>query len=124
MRTRMWWIGGRGNVLKRSDKPAKYIGFYQDKAVRAIGMLEKVVRVDRGKKGLRVIEGGPLTAQQEARIEKAMDAAPNHGWNIERGCYFFLAGHVEPTLFRNETKYPLWNRRERAYVQGEIGTRA
>lgn len=96
---------------KRSHRPAKYIGLYKDKAVRAIGLLEKVVRVDRTTNGLHIIEGGPLTKEQQTRIGKAIDSAPAHGWKITRGCYFFLAGSLEPTLFRKQTKYPLWNRR-------------
>lgn len=96
---------------KRSHRPAKYIGFYKDKAVQAIGTMEKVVRVDRGKDGLKVLDGGVLTAEQQVRIESAMNRAPEHGWDITHGCYFFLAGHVEKTLFRKQTKYPLWNRR-------------
>lgn len=96
---------------KRSHRPAKYIGFYKDKAVQAIGTLEKVVRVDRNNNVLKIIEGGPLTTDQEQRIGKAMDAASKYGWDITRGCYFFLAGKVEPTQFRKQTKFPLWNRR-------------
>lgn len=96
---------------KRAHRPAKYIGFYKDKAVQAIGVLKAVVRVDRIKSGLHVIGGGALTEDQEARVGKAMDRAPNHGWNITHGCYFFLAADVEVTLFRKQSKYPLWNRR-------------
>jgi len=96
---------------KRSHRPAKYIGFYKDKAVRAIGTLDKIVRVDRSGKELNVLEGGPLTVEQEERIQKAMDAASKYGWDITHGCYFFLAGKVEPTLFRKQTKFPMWNRR-------------
>lgn len=96
---------------RRSHRPAKYIGFYKDKAVQAIGLLEKVVRVDRGKEGLILHEGGPLTDDQASRIEKAMDLAPTHGWDINHGCYFFLAGAVEETVFRKDTKYPLRGRR-------------
>lgn len=96
---------------KQSHRPAKYIGFYKDKAVQAIGVLEKVVRVDRSKGGLQVISGGGITNDEAARIEKAMDHAHVYGWNITHGCYFFLAGDVEPTMYRKETKYPLRNRR-------------
>lgn len=96
---------------RRSQRPAKYIGFYKDKAVQAIGVLESVVRVDRDKSGLRVAGAGKLTENQKSRIDEAMDRAPSHGWNITHGCYFFLAGEVLPTLFRKQTKYPLWNRR-------------
>ncbi|NUQ77799.1 MAG: hypothetical protein HUU21_30045 [Polyangiaceae bacterium] len=96
---------------KQSHRPAKYIGFYKDKAIQAIGVLEKVVRVDRTKGGLQLISGGPLTADEKNRIGKAMDHAHVYGWDITRGCYFFLAGDVEPTMYRKHTKYPLRNRR-------------
>jgi hypothetical protein len=88
---------------------AKYIGFYKDKAVQAIGTLQKVVRVDRTAEG--ELHGDPLTPDERTRVEKAMASAQAHGWDISRGCHFFLAGRVERTLFRKQTKYPLWNRR-------------
>ncbi|MFO0760894.1 MAG: hypothetical protein U0359_30740 [Byssovorax sp.] len=96
---------------KQSHRPAKYIGFYKDKAVQAIGVLEKVVRVDRTKSGLRVISGGALTHDEEERIGKAMDNAHVYGWDITHGCYFFLAGELARTMYRKQTKYPLRNRR-------------
>jgi len=96
---------------KRLHRSAKFIGFYKDKAVQAIGNLVHVARVDRGVNGLNVIEGGPLTADQKDRINKAMNSAHQYGWDITHGCYFFLAEQVEPTLFRKQTKYPMWNRR-------------
>lgn len=97
---------------KKSHRPAKYIGFYKDKAVQAIGVLEKVVRVDRTKTGVfQVIGGGVLTDDEKERIGKAMDHAHVYGWDITHGCYFFLAGDVVKTMYRKHTKYPLRNRR-------------
>lgn len=96
---------------KKSHRPAKYIGFYKDKAVQAIGILEKVVRVDRTKSGLQVIDGGALTDDEKDRIGRAMEHAHVYGWNITHGCYFFLAGDVVQTMYRKQTKYPLRNRR-------------
>lgn len=96
---------------KKSHRPAKYIGFYQDKAVRAIGLLERVVRAELEGQTIKITEGADATQDQKARIHEAMRRAPTHGWNIERGHYFFLAGDVEATSFSKETKYPLWNRR-------------
>ena len=96
---------------KKSHRPAKYIGFYQDKAVCAIGLLSRVVRADLLGKSLKIKEGSEATDDQKARIREAMRRAPEHGWDIERDHYFFLAEDVEKTSFRKATKYPLWNRR-------------
>jgi hypothetical protein len=95
----------------RSHRPAKYIGFYDNKAVRAIGVLEKVVHVERTESGLHAVEGGALTQEQQTRIDGSMDSASKRGWDITHGHFFFLAGAVELTLFQKQTKYPLWSRR-------------
>jgi hypothetical protein len=96
---------------KKSHRPAKYIGFYHDKAVRAIGLLSCIVRADLVGKTLKITEGPAVTAEHEARIKDAMNRAPSRGWNITRDHYFFIASEVERTKFRKTTKYPLWNRR-------------
>jgi len=98
---------------KRMHQPANYIGFYKDKAVQAIGVLEKVVYVDRTKKGLQVIGKGALTQEEKTRIEGSMDSAKrNRNWDIRRGQCFFLAGPVEKTLFKKTTRYPLRGNRK------------
>ena len=76
-----------------------------------LGVVESVGRVVRAKSRPRGAGAGKLTENQKSRIDEAMDRAPSHGWNITHGCYFFLAGEVLPTLFRKQTKYPLWNDR-------------
>jgi hypothetical protein len=62
---------------------AKYIGFYKDKAVQAIGTLQKVVRVDRTAEG--ELHGDLLTPDERTRVEKAMASAQAHGWDIHCG---------------------------------------
>jgi hypothetical protein len=75
---------------KRPGRSAKYIGFYSEKAVRGIGILSKVARVERIKGELRVVEGPALSSRELARVAEAMDSAVVYGWNIDQGGYFFL----------------------------------
>jgi hypothetical protein len=89
----------------RMRREAKYIGFYKDKAVRAIGVLENKVFVNRTKKGLQIIGRGALTPDEEQRIEKSMDSAMANRklrWDITHHQCFFLAGRVEETLFKKQ----------------------
>jgi hypothetical protein len=84
-------------------RAAKYIGFYQNMAVRVIGVLEKAVFVNRTKNGLHVIGGGALTPEEEKRINGSMDSAKrNRDWNVTCDQCFFLASSVEETLFKKE----------------------
>jgi hypothetical protein len=92
----------------RPNPQPKYIGFYADKAVRAIGVLEKLAFVDRKENAVRILDGDALTSEEQARIEKSMDSASKRDWNINTDHWFFLAGHVEETIFRKDTKYPMW----------------
>lgn len=87
----------------------KFIGFYADKAVQAIGVLEKVVRVDRTANGLHIVGSHDLTLtpKEQTRIARSMDNASKRGWDITSKHYFFLAGRVEQTLFQKKTKFPL-----------------
>jgi hypothetical protein len=96
---------------KRPGRSAKYIGFYSEKAVRGIGILSKVARVERIKGELRVVEGPALSSRELARVAEAMDSAVVYGWNIDQGGYFFLTDEIQSTMFVKETKYPLWSRR-------------
>jgi hypothetical protein len=97
---------------KRMQQPANYIGFYKDKAVQAIGVLEKRVYVDRTRNGLQVIGEGALTREEKTRIEGSMESAMDRHWDIRRGQCFFLAGSVETTLFKKTTRYPLRGNRK------------
>jgi hypothetical protein len=84
-------------------RAAKYMGFYQNMAVRVIGVIEKAVFVDRTENGLQVIGGGALTPEEEKIINGSMDAAKrNRNWDVTRGHCFFLASSVEETLFKKE----------------------
>jgi hypothetical protein len=96
---------------KKPSRSAQYIGFYSDKAVRALGTLSTVARVDRIDGKLRIVEGPALSDDELERVARAMDSAVAHGWKIDQGCYFFLASELLPTQFRKHSKGPLWGRR-------------
>lgn len=86
----------------------KFIGFYADKAVQAIGLLEKVIMVDRTEDRRLIVKSDNLTLTQEEEtgIARSMDNASERGWDITSGHYFFLASRVERTLFQKKTKFP------------------
>lgn len=97
--------------LKRPGRAAKYIGFYSDKVVTAIGRLGKVVRIDRVDGAFRIADDQPMTADELSRVGRAMNSADRHGWQIESNHYFFFAEELQPTAYSKQTKYPLRGRR-------------
>jgi len=91
----------------------QYLGLYNNKSVRAIGKLTKVVlaNVDMETKQFTKIESrkGELpTEQEKQQILAIMDKARiENGWNVFNNHQFFIVDEFIPTNFKKITKYPI-----------------
>lgn len=110
--------------VERSFSRHQYIGLYKGKAVRAIGRLTKVVRVDfdvdtdtfksvdvrdnfnQPNKMLRLTDAEILALKSIIKVAKE-----RHGWDIHTDHQFFFVEKFYPTFFAKSTKYPLQHTR-------------
>jgi hypothetical protein len=84
-------------------RKAKYLGFYADKAVQAIGRIAKIVTcdVDLDTDNVLVKDSGtPLVTDEEQRIINAAKNARKHGWNLSTAHKFYLCDDLCKTNFR------------------------
>jgi len=90
-----------------------YIGLYRNKSIRAIGKLIKVVHVDYDPQKNSfiksdVVEGEPLTTQEEIKLVQIMDSAKKaNGWDIYLDHQFFFVEQFYETDYKKVTKYPI-----------------
>ena len=97
----------------RGYSPHQYIGLYKDKAIKGVGVLQKVIfaDVDPSTKAflkLEAREGDMPTEEEKARILVIMDEAwDDNGWNIYKDHQFFLVDKFFPTNYKKTTLYPL-----------------
>lgn len=85
----------------RGFQKHRYVGLYSNKAIRAIGKLENVVCADLVGGKLSVKRStSAVTPEQEARIMKAIELAPGHGYDIRADHRFFLVEQFVRTDFR------------------------
>jgi hypothetical protein len=91
----------------RGYRTHQYVGIYYDKSIRYIGRLDRSVVVHRIDGDLVVQEedAKALTADEKHRIQSAMDAATEHGYEIETGHEFFLVDEFHETDFEKASKY-------------------
>lgn len=91
----------------------KYIGLYWDKAIRAIGEIELVVRADINDGVIKPLsQDVKLTNEQQNRILKiTTSAVKTNGWDISRDHTFFLVHKFHATEFRKTTPGPSWGSR-------------
>jgi hypothetical protein len=87
----------------RRHQPVAFFGFYHDKAVRAVGRLDHEVCVDRVRGELHVLDG-TLRKDEESRVSRAMDNAPDYGWDITKGHRFSMMKDFEPSYFAKTSK--------------------
>lgn len=85
-------------------RKARYLGIYAKKAVRAIGIVNKVVEcnVDLANKKLDILSlnGAELSQSEMARILKATQAVAERGtWDLTTGNKFYLCEQMELTHF-------------------------
>lgn len=91
----------------------QYLGLYNDKSVRAVGRLKKVVlaNADMKKREFTKVEskqGEPATEQEKEQILGIMDEAyVENGWNVFNDHQFFIVDEFIPTDFKKITKYPI-----------------
>lgn len=116
--------------LERSFSRHQYIGLYKNKAVRAVGLLSKVARVDFDINAgvfnsieVRDIYNQPnkllsISEAEEQALKSIITVAKQkHGWDIHVNHQFFFVERFYPTRFTKSTKYPL--QRTRFFDLGE-----
>jgi hypothetical protein len=97
----------------RGYSPHRYVGLYKNKAIKGIGVLQKVLfaDVDSSTKEflkLEAREGDMPTEEEKARILAIMeDAWDDKGWDIYEGHQFFLVEKFFSTNFKKITLYPI-----------------
>ncbi|OGI01498.1 MAG: hypothetical protein A2Y25_02100 [Candidatus Melainabacteria bacterium GWF2_37_15] len=85
----------------------KYLGLYNQKAVRAIGEIKaKITAVYRGTELIFQIEEGDLTEDMKERIKIAIEDSKNYGYNLVdiTHRYFFVENFYD-THYEKETPY-------------------
>jgi hypothetical protein len=110
--------------IERSFSRHQYIGLYKGKAIRAIGLLTKVVRVDFdihtetfNSIDIRDIFNQPnksqkLTDAEILALKSIIKVAKDkHGWDIHVDHQFFFVEQFYPTHFAKSSKYPLMHTR-------------
>jgi hypothetical protein len=94
--------------------PFRYLGFYCDMTIFAVGEVELIAYCDledeqlTGTNGFRV---ELLDSDQRRRIIAAMKAAPVHDYDIHKGHKFFLLKDFADTDFSKSSNYALRSKR-------------
>lgn len=87
-----------------------YIGLYNQKSIRAIGKLVKVVQASNinGKFYSKTVTGDNATQDEINRIKEAMERSKKYGYNIYNNLhnYFIVEKFIEMD-FRKESKNPI-----------------
>ena len=89
----------------RSATPYEYLGIYKDKAVRGIGRVENRVEAEIEDDRFTVVRSeAPVSAEQEERIRRAVEAAANaRGWDLRTGHEFVVMDRAYPMKFQKHT---------------------
>lgn len=99
------------DLSSRGYSDHAYLGLYQGKAVRSIGLISNIICADLVNDKLNVLSedfGKPATAEELERIRHVMiEAATDPGWDITTGHRFFLVGEFRETNFRKSTPRPI-----------------
>ena len=101
------------DAASRGYRPHQYMGLYNNKAVKAIGVLKKVILADVNMETREFIKlevkfGDEPTVEEKDRILAIMaDAFEELGWNISKGLQFFIVEKFYPTDYKKVTKYPI-----------------
>ena len=87
----------------------KYLGFYANKSVRGIGIIENIITATLNPDGSLDTKGtSDVTDFQKQRIKGVIAAAmANNKWNISHGHKFFCVKQFCETDFRKVSKGPL-----------------
>lgn len=95
-----------------SRRNAKYLGVYNEKRVRAIGQIAKVVpcEVDLHNRTVTVSPDATraLTKDEEERVLGAAEKAP---WDLSTGQKFYLCDAMQETDFRKTSPGGIWGHR-------------
>jgi hypothetical protein len=98
-------------------RKTKYLGIYADKAVRAVGRINKVVEctVNVESRDVRPLPGEgrteTLTADEQRRILHASIDGRAHGWDLTTGEKFYLCDEFAETEFRKESHGGIYGHR-------------
>jgi hypothetical protein len=84
---------------------ARYLGIYSEKAVRAVGLISKVVECDISMElsTVQVLNGVVLTEEEIARILWATSSARKYDWVLTRGHRFYLCDEWSETNYRKKS---------------------
>jgi hypothetical protein len=92
---------------QRGFRTHSFLGLYKEKAVRAIGKVQKAVCANLRDDALQA-EGGALSKDETDRIKGIiMETAEQHGKDIATGHRFFLVDGFQETLFEKISKFPI-----------------
>jgi hypothetical protein len=106
---RLYWCPAAWNRRK-----AKYLGVYNERLVRAIGRIKKVVACDvdlAARKVTVLADGETPTPDEEERIIGAAQKAQQRGWDITTGHKFYLCDQMQETAFRKTSPGGIWGHR-------------
>jgi hypothetical protein len=100
---------------ERNFKDSEYLGIYDDKSVRLIGRISKVVtaKVDANSGKVLLADGyrNSIADDEETRIRGAAEEAKIRGWDLSRDHKFFLCDSLHETDFAKRSKHGLRNHR-------------
>lgn len=92
--------------IERGFSGHKYLGLYNQKAVRAIGEITTIVIAKPNGDGLDVnVEKGNLTVAMQESIKVAIDDAKNYGYDLADFTRYFFVAKFYDTLFEKSTPY-------------------
>ena len=94
--------------VNRGFSDHKYLGLYDQKAVRAVGEITDIVTAIPIDGSLVIeVEKGKITDEMKERINIAIDDAKKYGYNLRdnKHRYFFVDEFLD-TYFEKDTKYP------------------
>lgn len=93
--------------VERGFSGHRFLGLYNQKAVRAIGEIIAIVTAAPNGSGLDIeIEKGALTDEMEKNIYLAIKDAKNYGYDLSGITRYFFVDKFHETFYEKTTPYP------------------
>lgn len=90
------------DMADRGYSPFKYLGIYQNKSVRYIGLVENIIDADWDRASGLIIKyhKDTVSESQKVRLSAAIRESIDQGWIIDKNHRFFLLKEMTPTDYK------------------------